>query len=135
MSEQAHEPTGGSDQDDVEPVHVDGPKGLLVEYILSPDVASPDTEVDPVDLGIDIEGLTISPSGPVAVVASRHGPLIMIRGTADDIATVSADPRVVGVWLDRSDDDAQAGRPGESEGDLRPEWDDPDVEGPERYLF
>ena len=44
MSEQAHEPTSGSDQDDVETVPVDGPKGLLVEYVLSPDVASVDAE-------------------------------------------------------------------------------------------
>ncbi len=108
-------------------------KRLLIEYVLPPEVASPGAEVDVAELGIEVSGFTVDPApGPVSVSESRHGPLILIRGVADDVASVGSNPNVVGVWLDKSptatDDTTGAS-------DAAPEWDDPDVEGPERYLF
>lgn len=118
------------------------PKRLLIEYVVSPEVAQPGSEVAVAELGIDIAGFIVDPSPhTVQVFDSRHGPLVMVRGVADGSASVGSDPRVVGVWLDRSkpghaDPDrspADDGTVGAE--DVAPEWSDPDVEGPERYLF
>lgn len=112
-------------------------KRLLIEYVVSPEVAQPGSEVAVAELGIDIAGFTVDPSpGTVTVSDSRHGPLVMVRGVADNTASVGSDPRVVGVWLDRSSPPGESGADAEAEvGSVAPEWDDPDVEGPERYLF
>lgn len=111
---------------------------LLIEYVLPPEVAQPGTEVAVAELGIDIAGFTVDPSpDTVPVSESRHGPLVMIRGMADPSASVGSDPRVVGVWLDRSPSTGSADTgdgPSNAEA-VAPEWSDPDVEGPERYLF
>lgn len=110
-------------------------KRLLIEYVVSPDEAQPGSEVAVADLGIDIAGFTVDPiPGTVPVSDSRHGPLVMIRGEADGTASVGSDPRVVGVWLDRSAQPTGSDAEAESD-DVAPEWSDPDVEGPERYLF
>lgn len=87
------------------------------------------------ELEIDIAGFAVDPSpGTVSVSDSRHGPLVMLRGVADGTASVGSDPRVVGVWLDRSSPSDESDAAAESH-DAAPEWSDPDVEGPERYLF
>lgn len=106
--------------------------------MVPPEVAQPGSDVAVTELGIDIAGFTVDPSLDVVTVSdSRHGPLVMVRGVADATASVGSDPRVVGVWLDRSDpDDEPASGEADAEAEaVAPEWDDPDVEGPERYLF
>lgn len=119
----------------------DSGKRLLVEYVLS-DPASPGSEVAVSDLDINIPGFTVDPTatdrGTLMVSESRHGPLVMLRGTATDVAAVGSDPRVVGVWLDNtpaSDDAGNAETETAGTDGIAPEWSDPDVEGPERYLF